>query len=157
MIHPLVVRVGRARVFTMIAPCVLPRLDMACHRLTRGRWLLSRLVLPTVTLTTTGRRSGRKRATPLCAYRHPDGCWLVVGTNFGSRYHPAWSTNLLWNPRCTVTVGGRTEEFVATLLAEQEIARERQNILRILPMFDDYASRACRDIRVFRLDSTDGR
>jgi deazaflavin-dependent oxidoreductase (nitroreductase family) len=151
MIHPLVARLGRTRAFTTLAPHVLPRLDMLCHRLTRGRCMPSRLLLPTIVLTTTGHRSGRERATPLCAHRREDGSWLVAGTNFGRTRHPAWSTNLLRCPEGTVTADGRVETVVAMLLDAEHVARRRQDILRMLPVYDHYAARAHRDIRVFRL------
>jgi len=151
MIHPLVARIGRTRAFTVLAPHVLPRLDRAGHVLTRGRWVPSRLLLPTVMLTTTGHRTGLSRHTPLCADHHDDGSWLVAATNFGRPHHPAWSTNLLRYPHATITVGGRAHPVSAALLTPEQQARQRPRILRILPIYDQYAARAARDIRVFRL------
>ena len=45
--------------FAKVAPHVIPALDRAVHRLTRGRVLLSAQLLPGVILTSTGARSGQ--------------------------------------------------------------------------------------------------
>lgn len=116
MIHPWVTRVGRTRLFLALAPRLLPRLDVAGHRLTGGRLLPSRLLLPTVLLTTTGHRTGRPHTTPLCAHKYADGNWLIAATNFGRPHHPAWSTNLLHHPRGTVTHRDHQCAVEATLL-----------------------------------------
>ncbi|MGW0842218.1 nitroreductase family deazaflavin-dependent oxidoreductase [Streptomyces sp. NPDC002787] len=150
-IHPLVVRAGRTRLFLRLAPRLLPACDRAVHRLTGGRWLPSRLFLPTVLLTTTGHRSGCPRTTPLCAYRYGNGDWLVVASNFGRPEHPAWSTNLLHRPDAVVTWRGHRQAVTARLLSAADAAAERQRILTVLPVYDDYAARAGRPSRVFRL------
>lgn len=150
-IHPLVARAGRTRLFLRLAPRLLPACDRLVHRLTGGRWMPSRLFLPTVLLTTIGHRSGRPRTTPLCAYRYRNGDWLVVASNFGRPRHPAWSTNLLRRPDAVVTWRGRRQPVTARLLSAAEAAAERQRILAVLPVYDDYAARAGRPVRVFRL------
>src|SRR5260370_40676997 len=62
-------------------------------------WGLSILLL-----TTTGRKSGRPRTTPLCFL--PDGDSLVVvASNGGMDWRPAWSLNLLAQPRATADGG----------------------------------------------------
>ncbi|MEV4432789.1 nitroreductase family deazaflavin-dependent oxidoreductase [Streptomyces sp. NPDC049585] len=151
-VHPVLARVGAGRAFLLLAPHVLPRLDRAVHRLTGGRLLPSRLVLPTVVLTTTGHRSGRPHLTPLCAYRCHDGGWLVAATNFGRPRHPHWSTNLLHTPRATVTWRGVAHPVRAHLLSPAAQHAERARILTVLPVYDVYAARAAgRGVRVFRL------
>ncbi|WP_104530838.1 nitroreductase family deazaflavin-dependent oxidoreductase [Wenjunlia vitaminophila] len=154
MIHPLIARIGGTRTFRVLGPHLLPAVDRSVHRLSKGRWVPSRLVLPTVLLTTTGRRTGRQRTTPLCAHRYPDGGWLVAGTNFGRRHHPAWSTNLLHHPIATVSWRGHTERVTARRLRPEELAEERAHLLRIVPVYDTYAALAGRDVRVFRLTPT---
>ncbi|MEU7133460.1 nitroreductase family deazaflavin-dependent oxidoreductase [Streptomyces sp. NPDC046261] len=151
-VHPVVVRVGTTRLFLWLAPHLLPRVDRAAHRLTGGRWIPSRLFLPSVLLTTTGHRSGRPHITPLCAYRYTDGSWLVVATNFGRAHQPDWSTNLRHRPEATVTCGGRTHQVIAHRLSPAAQRAERARILAILPLYDHYAARAGdRGIRVFHL------
>ncbi|GAB4441073.1 MAG: nitroreductase/quinone reductase family protein [Chloroflexi bacterium OHK40] len=80
--------------------------------LTRGRFTLSRLVYPTLLLTTIGAKSGRPRATPLIYFR--DGPRIVlVASNYGGARHPAWYHNLRTTPRATVTLEGATRPYLA--------------------------------------------
>ncbi|MFD5627857.1 nitroreductase/quinone reductase family protein [Streptomyces sp. NPDC127072] len=61
----LVQKVSSTRVFARVAPHVIPALDRAVHRLTRGKVLLSARMLPGIILTVRGARSGLERRTPL--------------------------------------------------------------------------------------------
>ncbi|GAA2432279.1 nitroreductase family deazaflavin-dependent oxidoreductase [Streptomyces macrosporus] len=102
-------------------------------------------------LTTTGHRTRRPHSTPLCAFQHDDGSWLVIATNVGRSRHPVWSTNLLHHPRATVHWRGRSVYVTARPLTPAEQQAERPHILAVLPVYDHYARLAARDIRVFRL------
>src|SRR5437879_6591053 len=102
----LVQKVSSTRTFARVAPHVVPALDRAGRRLTRGKVLVSAQMLPGVILTARGARSGLPRRTPLAcmpeAPRRPEaasggapGSWILVGSNFGRPDHPAWTRNLL--------------------------------------------------------------
>src|SRR3977135_1459572 len=54
-------------------------------------------------LTTTGRRSGDQRSTPLIYQRHGDD-YLVVASKGGAPDAPAWYLNLKAEPEVTVQV-----------------------------------------------------
>lgn len=74
-----------------------------------GRFLHSPLLGYTAVLNTTGRRSGKPRAFPVC-YALRDGHIYVV-SGYGPRSD--WYRNLLANPRVVVELPGRTVEGVA--------------------------------------------
>src|ERR1039458_8357654 len=59
----------------------------------------------TLILTTTGRRSGQPRSTPLIYGTHGDE-YLVVASKGGAEKHPAWYLNLDEHPDVTVQVRG---------------------------------------------------
>jgi deazaflavin-dependent oxidoreductase (nitroreductase family) len=84
-----------------------PLIDRPLMRLSGGRFALT-LGLPTLLLTTTGRKSGEPRSTPLLYLEHEDGM-AIIGTSFGSTSHPAWYLNLMANPEAEVLLDG--EEF----------------------------------------------
>ena len=84
-----------------------PALDRRLMRLTRGRFAMT-FGLPTLLITTTGRKSGEPRSTPLLYLRHGEHL-VVIGTRFGSESHPAWYLNLQAKPEARVTLDG--EEF----------------------------------------------
>jgi deazaflavin-dependent oxidoreductase (nitroreductase family) len=82
----------------------MSKTHLLIHRLSRGR-LLGRVAgMPVLLLTTTGRRSGKPRTTPLTFFR--DGANLVViASNGGADRPPDWSLNLQRNPRAVVKIG----------------------------------------------------
>jgi deazaflavin-dependent oxidoreductase (nitroreductase family) len=71
-------------------------------------------------LTTTGARTGQRRAVPL-TYA-PDGDrYIVTAGNAGSDRHPAWYHNLIANPDdVTVEVGDEAFKAVAVITDEPE-------------------------------------
>jgi deazaflavin-dependent oxidoreductase (nitroreductase family) len=100
-------RLGHRRWFSQVGRVMVP-VDRLLSRLTRGRLVALRMPgLPCMLITTTGRRSGQPRITPLLYARDGDA-FVVVASNWGQRHHPAWSTNLLADPAASVTVGGRS-------------------------------------------------
>jgi deazaflavin-dependent oxidoreductase (nitroreductase family) len=137
--------------FPRVGPKIIPRMDRAVHWLTRGRAVASDLMIPTLLLTTTGRKSGLPRSTPLACLPERGGSFLVVGSNFGRESHPAWSGNLLADPRATVRFRGRETPVTATLLTGEERAAAWPKLLKLWPVFDHYTARSSRDLRVFRL------
>jgi deazaflavin-dependent oxidoreductase (nitroreductase family) len=117
----------------------------------RGRFtLLGPIGAPSLLLTTTGAKSGLARTSPLLYWREA-GSVHVVGSNFGQAHHPAWTTNLLADPRATVTIGGKDVPVVATLLTGAERDRVYDAFVELASTYDAYRSRTDRDIRVFRL------
>jgi len=78
-------RIAATRTFARVAPKVVPPVDRTLHRLTRGRVLMSRAMVPTLVLTVTGAKSGAPRTVPLATLPERDGSFLVVGRNFAER------------------------------------------------------------------------
>lgn len=151
----MVQKVSSTRGFAKVAPHVIPALDRAVHRLTRGRYLLSTQMLPGVVLTTTGARSGLPRRTPLACMPQDDGTsWLLVGSNFGRPGHPAWSHNLLAHPDAVISFKGRDIPVTARLLTGQERAQAWTALLEFWPPYGTYQARVTREIRLFRITET---
>ncbi|WP_033312855.1 nitroreductase/quinone reductase family protein [Streptomyces iakyrus] len=145
-------KVSSTRGFARMAPHVVPALDRAVHRLTRGKVLLSAQLLPGVVLTSTGARSGLPRRTPLACMPQDGGrCWILVGSNFGRPGHPAWSHNLLAHPDAEISWKGRDVPVTARLLAGEERAAAWRALLAFWPPYAAYQARVEREIRVFRL------
>ncbi|MFE8991782.1 nitroreductase/quinone reductase family protein [Streptomyces collinus] len=145
-------KVSSTRSFARVAPHVVPALDRAVHRLTRGKVLLSAQLLPGVVLTSTGARSGLPRRTPLACMPEGGGRgWILVGSNFGRPGHPAWSHNLLAHPDAEISWKGRDVPVTAMLLAGEERAAAWRALLAFWPPYAAYQARVEREIRVFRL------
>jgi deazaflavin-dependent oxidoreductase (nitroreductase family) len=76
---------------------------------------------PMLLLTTTGRRSGEPRTTPLLYM--PDGDdYLVVGSNGGRDRPPAWLLNLEASPTAQVQVRRKKRPATAQVLRGEDAA-----------------------------------
>ena len=144
-------RMATSRAFRKVGPKVVPPLDRVLHRLTGGRVIVSRLMVPSLVLTTTGARSGEPRESPLACVPDDDGGWWVVGSNFGRERHPAWTGNLIAHPDATVSFGARTTPVRAVLLDAAAKAEVWPHLVATWPAFDDYVRSSGRDLRVFHL------
>jgi len=145
-------KVSSTRGFAKVAPHVIPALDRAVHRITRGKVLLSAQMLPGVILTSTGARSGLPRRTPLACMPEDDGrTWILIGSNFGREGHPAWTANLLAHPDAEVSWKGADLPVTATLLRGEERAAVWRTALAFWPPYATYQARIEREIRLFRI------
>jgi deazaflavin-dependent oxidoreductase (nitroreductase family) len=105
----------------------------------------------TLLLTTTGRRSGEARTTPLIYQRFGDD-YLVVASNGGSDEHPAWYLNLRADPNPEVQV--KADRFAAR--ARTATADEKPDMWRTMTAawapYDDYQQKTDREIPVVVLE-----
>jgi deazaflavin-dependent oxidoreductase (nitroreductase family) len=110
--------------------------------------------LQTLLLTTTGRKSGQPRRTPVLYLEEGDDL-VVVASNFGREHHPAWSSNLLAEPRAQVQIRDRERTVVARGATEDEARALWPRLLELYPAWDSYTERTDRDFRVFFLEPAD--
>ena len=123
---------------------------LAVHRVTGGRVLGSVAGMPVLLLTTTGRRSGKARTTPLTFFR--DGADLVViASNGGADRPPDWSLNLQQTPRAVVEIGTDKLDVTARLASEQERERLWVVITATYAGYARYQERTTRRIPVVLL------
>lgn len=149
----LIRRLGGQKWFASVFHGVSPVADRFFYRLTKGRvTMLSGTGIKTLMLTTTGRKSGEQRTVPLL-YSTVDGAQIVVGSNWGQKQTPAWTLNLLADPRATVGIHGVSTAVVARLVEGEERDRLWAAVLtRNWPGFEAYAGRAGRHINIFALE-----
>lgn len=148
---PVFQQISAAEWFSKVGPKVVPPMDRTLHKVSGGRLMLGQLLVPSLVLTTTGAVSGLPRRTPLACLPDPDGGWYVVGSNFGREKHPAWTGNLLKNPDAEVGFQGRSVPVTAHLLGDAERAKIWPRLTAVWPVYDRYAERAHRELRVFQL------
>ena len=97
------------------------RAHRAVYRLSGGR-LLGRVAgMPVLMLTTTGRRTGRARTTPLTYFELGDEI-AIVASNGGEDSPPRWWLNLQAEPRATIAIAGRSEQVTARAATAAEHA-----------------------------------
>ena len=109
---------------------------------------------PVLLLTTTGRRSGRRRTTPLMYMADADDRNRVFAfaSAAGADDHPAWFLNLRENPTdLEVEIGGDRRLSSATVLPETERAAVYAEQARRFPGFAGYQEKTERPIPVVAL------
>ena len=105
----------------------------------------------TLLLTTTGRRSGEQRTSPLIYGRHGDD-YLVVASKGGADEPPSWYVNLREKPEVDVQVmGDRFQARARDATPEEKPALWREMTGR-WPAYDEYESNTSRDIPVVVLE-----
>lgn len=107
--------------------------------------------VPTLLLTTTGRRSGLELTLPLIYGRDSDR-FIVVASRGGAPQHPGWYLNLQAHPEVTVQVCA--DRFAAR--ARTATAAEKpplwELMTKIWPAYNEYQSRTSREIPVVILE-----
>lgn len=102
---------------------------------------------PVALLTTTGRKTGQPRVTPLLYLR--DGNRVVFAASQGGRTdHPMWYLNLKADPAVSVQIKNEVLKLAARDATEAERAHYWSRLVEMYTSFDDYQSRTKRVIPV---------
>jgi len=109
--------------------------------------------VPTLLLTTIGRKSGKERHAPLL-YVERRGAYVVIGSKGGNPDDPTWYRNLQSHPDCEVRVGAlRTRARGRVLEGEEREAVWSEVVLKY-PVYVKYQRRTDRQIPVILLEPT---
>ena len=111
-------------------------------------------LLPTLLLTTKGRKSGEPRALPLI-YGTFERSYVVIASKGGMPTHPLWYLNLEANPECELQVGAKQVAARARVAAGEERERLWKQLAEIYPPYLDYQKSTERTIPVVVLDPAD--
>lgn len=107
--------------------------------------------LPTLLLTTIGRKSGEPRHLPLL-YEKTNGGYIIVASKGGAPSHPAWYLNLLEKPQCEIRVGVKHHRVIARV-AEGNERLELWNVMaKLYAPYNDYQAGTDREIPVVVLE-----
>ena len=128
------------------------RLHARLYRLTGGRFLPRWAEgMPVLSLTTTGRKSGKPRSTTIIYYE--DGEWLVVmPSNAGTDATPAWWLNLQANPEAEVQLGNERRRVRARRATPEEAERLWPRMCESYSGFEDYQAFTEREQPIVVLD-----
>lgn len=138
LMHPmslLLTRLRESRTLRPIGEGLLrsyTRTNVAIYRLSRGRLFGRFAGLPIILLETSGRRSGRRRITPVVSMDHEIGT-LIVASDGGARRHPSWYLNLQANPTATIYRRRAAKKVVARTVS----AHERQQLWPALCAYNE--------------------
>ena len=110
--------------------------------LNRGRVLV---------IETTGRRTGRRRFTPVGYWRDGEGAFIVGGGAAGQTRLPDWVANLRANADAAVWVRREQIRVLAHELIDDERDRAQEQAAKIWPGVSRYEKKSGRVIPYFRL------
>jgi deazaflavin-dependent oxidoreductase (nitroreductase family) len=128
----------------------------ATHRallaVTRGRlgWRISNM--PILDLKTTGRRTGKRRATMLSSPLERGHAYLIVASRGGDDRHPAWYLNLLEEPDVEVTTQHGTQRMRARVVTSEERAELWPQVTKDHPNYAGYQRKTDREIPLIWLE-----
>ena len=109
--------------------------------------------VPTLVLTTTGRRSGQLRRNAVI-YAEDGERYVVVGSKGGHDHHPLWYLNLVENPDVGVQIKGERFQARARTADPEERAQLWPLMTAIWPDYDQYQAKTERELPVVILERT---
>ena len=98
-------------------------------------------LLPTLLLTTTGRKSGQPRPLPLI-YGEAGDSYVIIASKGGMPSHPIWFLNLEAQPACELMVGPKPVSARARVAEGDERERLWDQMAKIYPPYNDYKQSA---------------
>ena len=126
---------------------LVSRVHVALYRASGGRIGGRFKVAPVLLLTTTGRKTGKRRTTPLL-YGEDAGRYVIVASVGGAPKHPAWYLNLRSNPAATIEIGGRKLAVRAETADPDERARLWAQVTQMYSGYDAYQAKTSREIPI---------
>ncbi|MEY3413144.1 MAG: hypothetical protein RJA79_19 [Actinomycetota bacterium] len=106
--------------------------------------------VPTLLLTTTGRKSGELRRTALIYGRDGEN-FVIVASKGGAPNNPLWYENLVADQKVTIQVGPEVFDCEASTYEESGVAGEHRqrvwdSLVAIWPGFAEYQTKTARRI-----------
>lgn len=110
------------------------------------------MTVPSLLLTTTGRKSGQQYLFPLF-YGRAGGGYFVIASKGGAPEHPGWYRNILSDPQVSIQVGTEKMQAHARTATGGERAQLWKQAVEIFPPYADYQLKSAgREIPVVVLD-----
>jgi deazaflavin-dependent oxidoreductase (nitroreductase family) len=107
--------------------------------------------IPVALLTTTGRKTGEPRVSPLYFLRDGDRV-IVAASRGGSAKNPMWYLNLKANPKVKVQLKKEVLDLTARDATDDERAHYWPQLVDMYPSYDDYQSYTDRTIPIVICD-----
>ena len=120
------------------------------YRLSGGRFGGQVQGLPVLLLTSTGRKTSRKRTTPL-GYFMEGNRFIIIASNAGFDTHPAWFYNLMRYPRVTIETGNVKMDVEAHVIEEEKRNKLWARLVQLSPGYGAYEKKTKRVIPLVAL------
>jgi deazaflavin-dependent oxidoreductase (nitroreductase family) len=125
-------------------------LFVSLYQLSNGKVMGHMAGLDILLLTTTGKKTGKQRTTPLGYFEH-DGDYVIIASNGGADRHPFWYLNLMNEPKVEIEI--KDKKISATAKTAEASLRENlwAKLITLSPQYGKYATSTKREIPVVLL------
>src|SRR5260370_8036604 len=104
--------------------------------------------VPVLLLTTTGRKTGKKRTLPLINIM--DGsAYVITASAGGADKNPGWFFNIRSNPQATIQVKDKHIKVMAEIAGQEKKSELWARLVEVAPNFAGYQKRTSRSIPLF--------
>jgi deazaflavin-dependent oxidoreductase (nitroreductase family) len=103
--------------------------------------------IPVALLTTTGRKTGQPRVSPLYFLRDGDRV-IVAASKVGAEKNPMWYLNLKADPKVSAQIKREVLDLTARDASEEERAKYWPQLVKMYPTYEDYQSWTDRTIPI---------
>jgi deazaflavin-dependent oxidoreductase (nitroreductase family) len=128
-------QIGATRVGVWIIKHIVSPLDRWLYRWTNGRFLTSgRPLAPTLLLTTTGRKTGQPRTTPVFYLRDGDRV-IICNVNPGFERPNPWTLNIRANKIVRAQISSKRQSYEAREATAAEIEKYWPQLVKMWPAY----------------------
>src|SRR5689334_5482851 len=110
------------------------------YRLTKGGFGGKMAGLNVLLLTTTGRKSGKTRTTPL-GFFEEDGGYVIIASNAGADTNPAWYFNLKSNPEVQIEIKEQKLNATAEVIPSEKRREMWAGLVAKSPQYAGYETK----------------
>ena len=135
-----------------VAARMVSGLHRTVFRLSNGRLANKGFGMPVVMLTTTGRKSGKRRTTMLTSPVQDGDSLVVVASYGGDDRHPAWFLNLRDNPDVELEMRGKKRPMRAHVASAAEKETLWPEVTSAYKGYAQYQTKTDRDIPLVILE-----
>ena len=129
---------------------IMSFINIVQYRISGGRWGSSARGMDILLLTTTGRKTGKKRVSPVMFLKH-DQSFVIVASGGGSASHPGWYYNLQSNPNVEIQVRDRKLKVKAATITGNQRETLFEQFVKKASFFGDYQKNTTRNLPVISL------
>jgi deazaflavin-dependent oxidoreductase (nitroreductase family) len=135
-----------------VAIRAVTRFHESVFRLSKGRLANRGYGMPVLILTTTGRKTGKRRTTMLTSPVQDGATVVLVASYGGDDRHPTWFLNLRDDPNVEITMHGQTRPMRARVATAEEKAELWPRVVAAHKGYGQYQQRTDRDIPLVILE-----
>ena len=132
---------------------IFSKIHGAIYNISKGKAWGKFGKLEFVLLTTTGRKSGKKRSVPLLLIRANTSLgdtYLLVASYGGNSVHPAWLLNIRNDPSVLIRVGAEVKKATASIIEPTDASYEEMwsKAINTYAAYDNYRNATTRHIPI---------